>query len=96
MGGTKAQVSSNAVKAIARYKFDGGFSVHGGLRAQTIGGNLALSGAAFAGSFRSYSLDLANDTSYGYAAVVAYERPDIALRVSLTYNSKIDHSFASS
>ena len=96
LGGTKAQVSSNAVTAIARYKFDGGFSVHGGLRAQTIGGNLALSGAAFAGSFRAYSLDLANDTSYGYVAGVAYERPDIALRVSLTYNSKIDHSFASS
>ena len=96
MGGTKAQVSSNAVTAIARYKFDGGFSVHGGLRAQTIGGNLALSGAAFVGSFRSYSLDLANDTSYGYETGVAYERPDIALCVSLTYNSKIDYSFASS
>jgi long-chain fatty acid transport protein len=107
LGGTQAQVSSNAVTAIARYKFDGGFSVHGGLRAQTIGGNLALSGRAFvpdpnltpeenARKFTSYELDLANDTSFGYSAGVAYERPDIALRVSLTYNSKIDHSFASS
>lgn len=98
LGGTKAQVSSNAVTAIARYKFDGGFSVHGGLRAQTIGGNLALSGAAFLRSernptgFNSYSLDLANDTSYGYVAVVAHKRPVIVLRVSLTF----DHSFASS
>ena len=96
LGGTTAQMSSNAVTAIARYKFDGGFSVHGGLRAQTIGGNVALSGLAFSTSFTSYSLDLANDTSYGYVAGVAYERPDIALRVSLTYNSKIDHTFASS
>ena len=95
LGGTKAQMSSNAVTGVVRYKFDGGFSVHGGLRAQTIGGNVALSGLAFARSFGSYSLDLENDTAYGYLAGVAYERSDIALRVALTYNSKIDHSFAS-
>jgi long-chain fatty acid transport protein len=87
--GIKAQVSSNAVTGVLRYKLDNGISFHGGLRAQQLEGSVAL---PFAGN---YTLDLAGDTGFGYLAGVAYERPDIALRVSLTYNSEIDHSFAS-
>lgn len=81
-------MSSNALTGILRYKLDNGLSFHGGLRAQTIEGNIAL-------PYRAYTLDLAADTGFGYLAGVAYERPEIALRVSLTYNSKIDHTFAS-
>lgn len=89
-------MNSNAVTALLRYKFDGGLSVHGGLRAQTVGGNVTLSGVAFAGfPLDAYSLELENDTSFGYTAGVAYERPEIALRVSLTYNSEVDHTFSS-
>jgi long-subunit fatty acid transport protein len=87
--GINAQVSSNAVTGVLRYKLDSGISFHGGLRAQQVEGNVAL---PFAGN---YTLDLVGDTGFGYLAGVAYERPDIALRVSLTYNSEIDHSFAS-
>lgn len=95
LGGTIAQVDSNAVTGVLRYKFDNGFSVHGGLRAQTASGRVSLSGQAFAGIGGAYSLDLARDTGFGYLAGVAYERPDIALRVALTYNSEIDHDFDS-
>ncbi|MCX8510095.1 MAG: outer membrane protein transport protein, partial [Rhodobacteraceae bacterium] len=41
-----------------------------------------------------YSVNLASDTGLGYVVGVAYERPDIALRVSLTYNSKTKHELA--
>ena len=42
-----------------------------------------------------YSLDVANDTAAGYLVGAAYEIPEIALRVALTYNSAIDHTFDS-
>lgn len=93
-GGTRATVDTNALTAVGRYKFDGGFSVHGGLRVQQADGGVTLSGLAF-GPVSGYNLELSRDTSVGWLAGVAYERPDIALRVSLTYNSEIDHSFAS-
>ncbi len=65
-----------------RYEFGNGFSVHGGLRAQRVSGEI-LSGDG---------LLKANSTfDFGYSAGVAYEIPDIALRVDLTYNSAIDH-----
>jgi long-subunit fatty acid transport protein len=93
-GGTRASVDTNAITGVANYRFDGGFSVHGGLRVQQAEGGVTLNGLAF-GPVAGYNLDLARDTSVGWLAGVAYEKTDIALRVSLTYNSEIDHSFAS-
>ncbi len=93
LGGTKAVASSTAVTGILRYKFDGGFSAHAGLRAQTASANIDLRGLAF-GPSDGYSVDLASDTSYGYLVGVAYEKPEIALRVALTFNSAITHQFA--
>jgi long-subunit fatty acid transport protein len=55
----------------------------------------ALLGATVAapvGSFQ-YDADGAGTTDYGYVAGVAYEIPDIALRVALTYESAIEHEF---
>lgn len=44
------------------------------------------------GSFQ-YDADGAGTTDYGYVAGVAYEIPDIAMRVALTYESAIEHGF---
>lgn len=92
LDGTKAEASATAVTGILRYKFDGGFSVHGGVRAQRADGFIRLQGAAY-GPLSGYNVTLDSDVAPGYLVGVAYEKPEIALRVALTYNSAITHDF---
>lgn len=98
LGGTSAIADSTALTGILRYKFDENFSVHAGLRAQRSDGTILLSGLAYGGpppaGLSSYNVALGSDTAPGYLVGVAYERPDIALRVALTYNSKVTHDFS--
>ena len=96
LGGTAAEVNSTAVTGLLRYKINENFSVHGGIRVQTLDANITLSGIAFGApgnGLNGFNVDFAEDTAVGYTAGVAYERPDIALRVALTYHSEIDHDF---
>ncbi|MEO1704242.1 MAG: outer membrane protein transport protein, partial [Pseudomonadota bacterium] len=90
LGGTMAKVDSSAVTFVGRYKFGNGFSVHGGLRAQKIEGEVTLSGLAY-GAANGYNLNTESGTEVGYLVGGAYERPDIALRIALTYNSDIEY-----
>ncbi|MEP3636259.1 MAG: outer membrane protein transport protein [Paracoccaceae bacterium] len=90
LGGTAAVVDSSAVTAIVRYKFNDRFSVHGGLRYQTLSANVTLSGLAF-GGLNGYNAAFDSSGAWGYVLGAAYEIPDIALRVALTYNSAITH-----
>jgi long-subunit fatty acid transport protein len=92
LGNTSAKADATALTALLRYKFDGGFSVHGGLRATTASAEVHLRGAAY-GGLNGYAVSLDRDLGIGYVVGVAYERPDIALRVALTYNSATKHNF---
>jgi len=92
LGGTAADLNSGSVNTILRYKIDQNFSVHGGLRIQSIDANVTLDGAAY-GGLAGYNVDLARDTQVGYLVGAAYERPDIALRLAVTYFGEIEHSF---
>ncbi|WP_424943117.1 OmpP1/FadL family transporter [Aliiroseovarius crassostreae] len=78
----RALVDSKAITALGRYEFGNGFSVHGGLRAQKVSG-VILSGSGL--------LDAESDFDFGGVVGVAYEKPEIAMRVALTYNSAITH-----
>jgi len=90
LGGTEAIIDSLGVTGLARYKFAQNFSVHGGVRYQEIDGSVALGGMAF-GGLNGYNAVFDSDDSFGFAIGAAYERPEIALRVALTYNSEITH-----
>lgn len=90
LGGTRAIVDSIAVTALARYKINDSFSVHGGLRYQEIEADVALGGAAY-GPFNGYRAEFDSDGGVGFVVGAAFEKPEIALRVALTYSSKIDH-----
>ena len=90
LGGTSADASSQSITGLMRYKLQDGFSVYGGLRAQSIEADVALSGAAY-GALSGYNVQMEAGTGFGYVLGAAYERPDIALRVSLTYSSAIEH-----
>lgn len=93
LGGTKANVDSLGVTGIVRFAAPGGgFGAHGGVRALRTSGDVTLSGAAY-GAVSGYQLDTGTDTAYGWLAGVSWERPDIAARVTLTYNSEIEHDF---
>jgi long-chain fatty acid transport protein len=92
LGNTKAYATSAAASLFLRYKFSDRFSLHGGLRAQQTRGFVHLQGLAY-GGLSGYSVDLARNISVGYAIGAAYEVPDIALRVAITYNSAIEHDF---
>ena len=85
--GTNASVTSNAITSILRYSANDNISVYGGLRLQSLQGEAAVPGAF-------YTLTTEPSYAAGYLVGAAYERPDIALRVALTYNSAIDHTLA--
>ena len=95
LGGTTATVDTSAITGVLRYKMDNGFGVHGGLRYQTAEAELDLRGAAF-GPLGAYSGDFDSDSSVGWLAGISWEKPEIAARVSLTYNSSIDHDLDTS
>ncbi|WPY95234.1 outer membrane protein transport protein [Limimaricola variabilis] len=100
LGGTTAQLDSHAITAVGRYKFNDNFSVHAGVRRETLSADIALSGFAYGPTFigtnrtlNGYSVTLDESSANGYLVGAAYEKPEIALRVALTYNSAIEHEF---
>lgn len=94
LGGTSAALDSTAITGLLRYKIDDRFSVHGGIRAQTVNATVTLQGGAFAAfGPAGFATNLEGDTAYGYQIGAAYEIPEIALRLAVTYFSEIDHDF---
>lgn len=86
LAGTTADLSSSAITALLRFKFENNVSVYGGLRHETVRGVVALPG---------YTMETNYDSELGYVVGVAWEKPEIAARVALTYNSAITHSLES-
>jgi long-subunit fatty acid transport protein len=83
-----AEVDVNAVTAIVRYQTDSNLSAFGGLRIQRAKGTVDLGVAG-------YTMVTTSETDTGYLLGVAWERPEIAARVALTYHSAITHDFSS-
>jgi len=92
LGGTAVEVNSTTYTALLRYKFENNFSIHGGLRGSHADGNVTLRGLAYS-SLSGYNVDLDGAWGVGWVLGAAYEIPDIAARISLTYNSPIEHDF---
>lgn len=90
LGGTRAIVDSAAVTALGRYAFNDALSVHAGLRYQTIEAEVDLAGVGY-GALSGYNANFETDGDFGFVIGAAYERPDIALRVALTYFSGTEH-----
>ena len=94
LGGTEARLESAAITAIGRYAFNDNFSIHAGVRGEQLNGDITLSGLGY-GGLNGYNVQLQDSTGYGYVVGAAYERPDIALRLAVTYQSAITHEFDS-
>ena len=88
---SQADFESRALTGLLQYNMQSGFSVYGGLRLQSIEANADVNFIRPVGPPLFYSAETDVHYGLGYVAGVAYERPDIALRVSLTYSSEIGH-----
>ena len=85
--GSLATLSTTDLTAILKYRTASNFSVYGGLRYET------MSASAKVHFVAQYKVKSDTQSDIGYVVGVAYEKPEIALRVALTYNSKIAHDF---
>ncbi|MBM3605462.1 MAG: aromatic hydrocarbon degradation protein [Alphaproteobacteria bacterium] len=92
LGGTRARVDSTTVTALLRYRMPNNISVHGGLRGSRADAEVTLNGFAY-GALSGYNVQMDQAWGMGYVIGAAYELPAIAARVSLTYNSKVEHEF---
>ncbi len=90
--GTSANSRSAELTGLLRYRIDERFSLLGGVRATDLSGKVGLGGFAF-GPLDGYDWKGGHDWGFGYVAGAAYEIPDIALRVALTYSSETRHQF---
>ena len=88
--GTEAKLTSTAATALLRYSLPNNISVYGGPKFESIKGNIKV---LIPPAGVNYALSTNNDQATGYLAGVAYEKPEIALRVALTYASAIKHTF---
>ena len=88
--GSRAEFESHAVTGLLNYRINENFSVHGGLRVQSVKASAAVP------VVNGYTVTGDSEVGVGYVAGMAYEMPEIALRVALTYNSSIDYDVATS
>lgn len=85
--GTSADMETWQVTAALSYDVTPNVKVYGGLRAQRFDATVNV-------SFPAYSLESDKEWAWGYLVGAAYERPEIALRVALTYFSDISYDLS--
>ena len=88
--GVNAKIESSATTLLVGYDVDN-VTVYGGLKNQTFGASAELDLPVVGGGTVPYSIASTPDTSIGYVVGAAIERPEIALRVALTYHTKVRH-----
>ncbi|WP_416915831.1 MAG: OmpP1/FadL family transporter [Roseicyclus sp.] len=88
--GSRAEVRSQQVTAALRYQLTDSVSAYGGIRALRLQGEADVSAATSTAGGFNYTLRAESDWEYGYMLGAAYEIPEIAMRVALTYFSDIE------
>lgn len=90
--GTTADLDSIQLTAVVAYDVVPEVKVYGGVRAQRIEAEASI---PFVGppTLPGYTVETDKDVGYGWLVGAAYQRPEIALRVALTYYSEIEHDF---
>lgn len=90
-GGTKVNVNSQNLSFVFGYQPTENFNLYAGGVYQTVRGSLSLRGAATS-VFNGYDASFKETGGGGWLAGAAFQIPDIALKMSATYRSKISHS----
>ena len=84
-----ATINSSASTVLVSYDLDS-VTVYGGLKNQSFGAKAVLPVAGVG----LYTITSTDDSSLGYVLGAAVEKPEIAMRVALTYHSKVSHDVA--
>jgi long-chain fatty acid transport protein len=87
IGIASANLSTNMLTGILKYTTENNISVYGGVRYETMKANAAVPFVA------GYTVDADRNSAWGWLLGAAWEKPEIAARVALTYYSKISHDF---
>ncbi|MFN6951979.1 MAG: outer membrane protein transport protein [Albidovulum sp.] len=90
--GSVANLDNVSLTAMLRYRFENNVSLIGGARMLRTNGMVDFGPTLAAFGF-DYQLDTSTETDFGYLVGVAWEKPEIAARVALTYNSEIKQTF---
>lgn len=90
--GTNVEIRAHNVAALVGVKLGKNkqFQVYGGPQAQNLTGEVHLRGTAYQAA-TGYDAVISPDTAFGWVAGVAYSKPEIALKASLTYRSEMEH-----
>lgn len=98
--GTEALIETQTLALTFKYQLNDSYSLYAGPTlnktsgSMNINSNVASVSAGYSvGTVPSIEADFGSDTALGYVAGASFEIPDIALRVSLTYQSKVKHAF---
>lgn len=83
--GSYADLATYQISAVLAYDVRPDVKLFGGLRGQR------LKASAGIPLFQGYDVDADAKWGFGFLAGAAYERPDVALRVALTYFSRISY-----
>lgn len=91
--GTNVEIRTNNASLLlgAKLGANKNFQIYGGPAAQRLDGEVHLRGIAYQGAV-GYDAKISRDTELGWVAGVAYLKPEIALKASLTYRSEIEHN----
>ena len=92
--GTSAEVTTENLTLLVGYQPNANWNFYAGPVWQQAKGNVHLRGAAYS-AFNGYDAKMKNDDAWGWAAGFSYQIPEIALKTSLTYRSKIKHDLDS-
>lgn len=87
--GTSGKVTSYQLTGVLAYDVTPRIKTYAGLRAENLDASADIPFVA------GYSIDTDHNWGYGYLLGAAYARPELGLRVALTYLSGIDHSMDS-
>ncbi len=94
-GTTTVEVDSHNTTFLYGYQPMQDVTLFGGPAIQSISGELNLRGPAY-DILNGYSAKLQQDNRLGYVAGFAFEKPEIALRLAVTYRSEIEHHLKTS
>lgn len=83
-----AELDTTAITTVLKYTLPSNVSFFGGVRYET------MSAQANIPFVKNYKATGETDGGFGYLIGVAWEKPEIAARIALTYNSKIKHQLA--
>ncbi|TMN17215.1 outer membrane protein transport protein [Pseudoxanthomonas sp. X-1] len=89
-GDTDVEVRTKSLSALLGFQPTENWNLYAGGVYQEIKGQVSLRGSTYS-AFNGYDLSIPSKRDWGWLAGVAYQKPEIALQVSLTYRSEIDY-----